>query len=159
MIRNFENATGSDASDTLLGDGGANKLIGLGGRDTLNGQAGNDVIEGNGQGDTLIGGGGADRFAYQSGGDSTASGQFDRDVISDFSHADGDKIDFSFMSASSDATFRFVGTKAGTQAGDISFAFSGNDTIVTVEAGGSNAIDMSIQLSGHVDLVAGDFIL
>ena len=51
---------GTDAADTLIGDGGINKLYGLGGADTLIGNGGNDKLYGGDGNDVLIGGAGDD---------------------------------------------------------------------------------------------------
>ena len=65
---------GSQFADTLLGDVNNN---------TLDGQGGNDVLDGRGGNDTLTGGGGSDTFVYAAGAD----------VVTDFNHGQGDKID------------------------------------------------------------------
>jgi Ca2+-binding RTX toxin-like protein len=156
VISSFENLSGSDLADTLTGSDGVNRLVGLGDNDVIAGQGGNDDVMGNGAADKMSGGAGADHFSYQSFGDSGVL--LGQDEITDFSHAQGDKIDFSFMSTVGSSEFHFLGTKAGTQAGDVSFGFSGNDTIVTVESGAPNTLDMSIRLDGQISLVASDFI-
>jgi Ca2+-binding RTX toxin-like protein len=75
----FENVIGGGLADTLTGNTLANSLTGGGGNDTLDGRAGND---------TLIGGAGADRFRFATALNATTN----RDVISDFSIAQGDTI-------------------------------------------------------------------
>ena len=75
-----ENVIGGALADTLTGNGLANSLTGGGGNDTLNGGAGND---------TLIGGAGADRFRFAT----TLNATTNRDVISDFSIAQADRIE------------------------------------------------------------------
>lgn len=74
------NATGNDLANLLTGNGAAN---------TLNGGLGNDTLIGGLGNDTLTGGTGADTFRIDV-YDAT-TGQFD--TITDFSIADGDKID------------------------------------------------------------------
>ena len=69
-------ARGSNFNDTIHGDGAGN---------VVEGQGGNDLLDGRGGNDTLIGGQGADTIVYANGGGS--------DVVTDFSHAQGDKID------------------------------------------------------------------
>lgn len=66
---------GSEFNDIITGNGVNNTLEGRGGNDVLDGQGGNDA---------LTGGAGADIFVYDGAGD---------DWISDFSRADGDRID------------------------------------------------------------------
>jgi Ca2+-binding RTX toxin-like protein len=76
----FENVIGGGLADTLTGNTQANSLTGGGGNDTLDGGANND---------TLIGGAGADRFRFATAPNATTN----RDVISDFSIAQGDIIE------------------------------------------------------------------
>ena len=76
----FENAIGGALADTLTGNSLANSLTGGGGNDTLIGGAGND---------TLVGGLGADRFRFATATNATTN----RDVISDFTIAQGDRIE------------------------------------------------------------------
>jgi Ca2+-binding RTX toxin-like protein len=45
ILRNIENATGSEFGDTLIGDAGANVLVGRGGNDSIDGGAGVDVLD------------------------------------------------------------------------------------------------------------------
>ncbi|MEQ9488229.1 MAG: type I secretion C-terminal target domain-containing protein [Alphaproteobacteria bacterium] len=70
IVSNFENVTGSAHADTIIGDGGDN------------------IINGGGGADNLTGGGGADTFKF-----SLLDGA--ADTITDFSIADGDKLDVS----------------------------------------------------------------
>lgn len=57
---------GTEAADTLSGDGGDNRLFGLGGNDTLNGLGGNDWLDGGAGNDTLRGGTGDDQYVVDS---------------------------------------------------------------------------------------------
>ena len=59
-ILNFENLTGADGNDTLIGSVNDNILNGGSGNDTLNGAAGNDTLIGEYGDDTLEGGAGND---------------------------------------------------------------------------------------------------
>ncbi len=70
--------------------GGSDKLYGGGGNDILYGQGGNDLLVGGAGDDILFGGAGADTFAWQ-------KGDFGKDVIKDFSVAEGDTIDLSSL--------------------------------------------------------------
>ena len=97
---------GGDGNDILLGDNGDDQLLGGAGSDQLNGGAGSDVLNGGDGDDVLIleydagtvspsgsnidyltGGAGADRFVAR--GSSSSS----IDHITDFSAAQGDRID------------------------------------------------------------------
>ena len=59
-LSGFENLTGSQFNDTLIGSAGVNVLTGLGGNDTLNGGAGAD---------TMLGGTGNDTYVVDNAGD------------------------------------------------------------------------------------------
>ena len=74
ILTSIENVTGSNFNDTLIGNDGAN---------TLTGGLGNDI---------LTGGDGADIFKWTS-ADITSSGTPFTDTITDFSIADGDRLD------------------------------------------------------------------
>src|SRR4029077_2405312 len=78
----------SNVVPVILGTAGNNTLTGTAGKDIIIGFDGNDTITGSGGGDTLIGGAGADHFRY------TAKTQ-GVDAIVDFSHVEGDALDFS----------------------------------------------------------------
>lgn len=97
---------GTVAANELLGAGGADRLYGYAGNDTLDGGAGNDKLYGGLGADILLGGDGSDRL-YGGGGVDTLTGGLGRDlfvfdlspatpgnvdVITDFSHAQRDKI-------------------------------------------------------------------
>ncbi|BAZ32395.1 hypothetical protein NIES4074_49000 [Cylindrospermum sp. NIES-4074] len=78
-VVNFDDVKGTDQSDTIIGDSQNNQLFGNAGNDTLVGGFGKD---------RLSGGAGADRFVFNSlseGGD----------LITDFTRAEGDKIQVS----------------------------------------------------------------
>ena len=77
-LSGIENVDGTDSADRLIGNGGANVLWGREG------------------GDVLTGNGGADRFDYDGLFDSRSTAP---DVITDFSRAQGDKIDLSTLDA------------------------------------------------------------
>ena len=69
----ISNVQGSQFNDTLIGDNNNNVLNGWGTRDN-----GGDILTGNGGADTFVFGGG-------------------RVTVTDFNHADGDKIDLSYL--------------------------------------------------------------
>ncbi|WP_298189811.1 putative Ig domain-containing protein [Novosphingobium sp.] len=97
---------GSTTANDLQGAGGADRLYGYAGNDTLDGGAGNDKLYGGLGADALLGGGGTDRLYGGEGVDTLTGGAgldlfvFDLspntagnvDVITDFSHAERDKI-------------------------------------------------------------------
>jgi Ca2+-binding RTX toxin-like protein len=140
----IENVIGSQFNDILVGNAGANVLIGLNGKDTFVGNAG------------------ADRFLYTAVGETTVG--VNRDVITDFSHSQGDRIDLAAIDANTVAAgnqaFAFIGSAAFTNvAGQLRFAASGSDTIVAGDVNGDGVADFNIQLTGLIALVAGDFSL
>ncbi|WP_279615893.1 beta strand repeat-containing protein [Phytopseudomonas flavescens] len=70
--------------------GESDHLYGGAGNDILYGQGGNDFLVGGAGDDILFGGTGADTFVWQ-------KGDFGKDVIKDFSVAEGDSIDLSSL--------------------------------------------------------------
>src|SRR5262249_48658756 len=88
ILRAHAGATGL----TLAGNALANAIYGGAGSDRLLGSGGNDVLQGGAGKDILTGGSGADRFTYTVLSDSTVAAG-GRDTISDFSEAEGDRID------------------------------------------------------------------
>jgi ELWxxDGT repeat protein len=82
------NGTGNTLANTLTGNGAANILNGGAGADRLIGGAGNDRLIGGLGNDTLSGGLGADIFRF----DAALSSTTNRDTITDFNAAQGDRI-------------------------------------------------------------------
>ncbi|MBX3439889.1 MAG: hypothetical protein KF861_20535, partial [Planctomycetaceae bacterium] len=76
----FENVTGTEYADTLIGNNAANRLIGLGGRDHLFGLGGDDVLIGGDGDDALHGGAGNDLLIGGAGRD-LIQGQFGDDLL------------------------------------------------------------------------------
>jgi len=119
---------GGNGNDILRGDDGDDRLIGGNGNDRMRGDHGND---------TLTGGTGADRFIFNLDGDT--------DTVTDFSSAQGDKLD---MSNFGFASFEEAMSHA-EQVGD-NVVFSNLD------------VDQETVILQNVDintLDAGDFIL
>lgn len=147
----------------LVGTGNAldNLIIGGSGNNILYGMDGNDTLYGRGGGDTLYGGAGADRFKYQSVIDSP-NGNADR--IKDFSAAEGDVIDFSYMDAdsrtSADESFAWLGTGAFTGAGaQLRYNIVGSDSHIEGDVNGDGIADFTIVVEGTTTLVAANFML
>lgn len=88
----IEYLTGSNFSDSLLGNAGANRISGSNGNDAVNGMAGDDVIFGGSGNDRIYGHLGADVLEGNAGQDTfifhTALGTTNIDTITDFSRAD-----------------------------------------------------------------------
>jgi Ca2+-binding RTX toxin-like protein len=149
----IENVNGGKGGDFIIGNAGANVLNGFEGSDVLNGGAGRD---------TLIGGTAGDVFAVVAVGDSAVGANADR--ITDFSHAQGDKIDLAGIDANSalagNQAFSFIGTQLYHHiAGELRFAQSGGVTTIAGDVNGDGASDFHIVLTGAVALTAGDFVL
>ena len=168
----IEHLVGSRFNDVLIGDAGANLISGWAGNDKVEGGAGIDVLFGDGGSDVLVGGadrdtltGGAesDRFVFSAASDSGV-GYAKADLITDFSSAQGDKIDLSAIDANpkvlGDQDFTFIGTAAFSRhAGEVRAVSAGGQTGVFVDIDGNGAADMQIRLSGTVTLTANDFVL
>jgi Ca2+-binding RTX toxin-like protein len=152
-LSSIENVSGSQGSDSLYGNAGANVLQGWNGNDLLVGRAGKD---------TLTGGAGADRFQFTALADSVVGANTDR--ITDFSHAQGDRIDLAAIDArftvAGDQAFSFIGTAAFTGvAGQLHYWHDVGRTIVSGDVNGNGTADFNIILTGTTTLVAGDFVL
>ena len=153
VLVSIENVYGSNYNDTLAGNAGANGLVG---------GAGNDVLAGMGGKDTLVGGAGADRFYYATLSDSPVGANADR--ITDFSHAQGDRIDLHGIDANTavagDQAFHFIGSAVfGHHAGELHESVAGGVTTVSGDVNGDGVADFSVTLTGAITLAAGDFLL
>lgn len=152
---NVENLT-FIGSGNFAGTGNAlnNVMAGGSGNDTLVGGPGADVMNGLG---------GADVFVLQALSDSTVASA-GRDTIGDFSQLAGDKIDLHLLDAvaglAGDQAFAWIGTGAfsGT-AGQLRYAPSGANTLVSGDVNGDKAADFSILVKGSLTLASSDFIL
>ncbi len=163
--------TGNALANTLHGSGSNNVLLGLagddiirggGGRDTIDGGDGADLLDGGVGKDTLTGGGARDVFQFRD-GDFGASRSL-ADVITDFSHADAEKIHLSLVDANVNAggnqAFAFIGNGAFTGvAGQLHYAQQGGNTYVEGDTNGDGLADFVIALTGTHSLVASDFVL
>lgn len=162
--------SGGDGNDVVGGDAGADTIVGDAGNDSLNGDDGNDVLSGGdgtdrisgGTGaDTMTGGAGADSFVFRP-GDVGFGATADR--ITDFSTADGDKIDLNALDAKSATTandaFTFIGALAFHKvAGELRFEVQGHDTVVMGDTNGDGVADFTITLSGVYTLHSSDFFV
>ena len=155
---------GDGNANTLTGNAGNDTLQGFGGLDTLNGGDGNDVLYGGAGKDTLTGGIGADKFVFSATSDSPVGGSSTSDAITDFSHAQGDRIDLSAIDANSgaagDQAFSFIGAVAfAHHAGELRADTVAGVTSVYGDVNGDGTADFQIRLSGTIVLVAADFAL
>jgi Ca2+-binding RTX toxin-like protein len=87
-LQSIENVVGSKFDDSIFGDSRANVLDGKSGKDVLNGFRGRDQ---------LAGGDDSDLFVFSKTSDTGLGTK--ADVITDFSSAEGDKIDLSSIDA------------------------------------------------------------
>jgi Ca2+-binding RTX toxin-like protein len=152
VLAGIESVYGSAFNDVLLGGADAN---------TLAGNAGNDVLAGLVGQDFLAGGAGADRFVYSSAGQSLVASA---DRITDFTHAQGDRIDLVGIDANTtvagNQAFSFIGAAAFTHhAGELHATTSGGFTFVSGDVNGDAVADFAIVLTGALALVSADFML
>jgi hypothetical protein len=160
--------TGTDSRDTLAGDGGADVLagdgaadllLGGGGRDRLSGGDGDDRLLGQNGQDRLTGGLGADRFVFTGGDALRASG----DTITDFSLAEGDRIDLTAIDArlgnNRFDAFTFVTTAFGGNKGELRLEVGPGGTQVQGDVNGDGVADFVLTLQGATGLDATAFVL
>lgn len=153
---------GVRGNNTLLGLGGSDTIHGGLGRDQIDGGAGQDRIYGDQDPDTLTGGADADRFIFDDG--HLGSSVDATDTITDFSHAEGDRISLRSLDADSttggDQDFVFLGQDGFTgTAGELRFDFEGGNTVVQMDTDGDGMADLYLMLLGEHALVQGDFAL
>jgi hypothetical protein len=102
---------------------------------------------------------GADHFVFKRLSDSTVAAG-GRTTITDFSSAQGDKIDLSELATSLRETLTFIGAAAFSGvAGQVRYSPSGADTLVTLDSTGSGQPNFSILLKTQYTLASSDFIL
>ena len=148
-------------SDLISGGSNNDVLFGYNGRDTINGGEGNDVLTGGLGADRLTGGNGADTFVFLSTFDS-GPGRSARDVITDFSRADGDKIDLWQVDAVSgneqNDAFTFVDSFSGA-VGQLRVQATANGQLVSGDVNGDRRADFSFLVFSDTPLTADDFVL
>lgn len=162
LVRNFENVTGTNFSDTLTGNAGNNVLTGLVGNDSLSGGLGNDTLDGGAGDDTLTGSSGADWLTGGEGNDvffvsdaTHSPNTSAREVIIDFTQAE-DRIDLSGLLGATDLKWG----NATAIANGIWFASVGTGTFLYADTGGDAVADMGIELRNTpgLTMTIGDFI-
>ncbi|MGL4961798.1 MAG: calcium-binding protein [Inquilinus sp.] len=168
-LRVVPHNTGEAAGDVLtsveqiIGSNFADRITGDSSKNTLWGGAGNDVLQGGMSADVLRGGSGADRFVYTDKFDSLTAAIY-RDLIADFSAAQGDKIDVSPIEsdgnyATTDNGFSF-GTGAFTgKGGELRVVTSGGYQVVYGDIAGDKQPDFAIAVIADHALRASDFVL
>ncbi|TMM46198.1 calcium-binding protein [Qipengyuania marisflavi] len=152
---------GGAGNDRVFGGGGNDSIFGDAGIDRLYGQAGDDILFGGSERDFLSGGVGADRFVFREGDTGASFGT--ADIITDFTHAQGDLIDLRSIDAKVGAgnqAFTFIGDAAFSgNAGELRFEQIGSSTRVYADVDGDGVADFMIRLNGLHDLQASDFML
>jgi Ca2+-binding RTX toxin-like protein len=151
-------ANGGDAAgDTLIS---IEKLGGSLHDDTLVGNHGNNFLAGFSGTDVLQGNAGADTFAFSKIEKGLAR---EADRITDFSQAEGDKIDVSDLGTLQGfdhlvCTF-IAGNAFSGLAGEVRCEQTGMNTWVSVDKDGDAAADFQILCVGTINLTVNDFIL
>lgn len=155
--------SGLGGNDTLIGNDGNDKLYGGSGADSLQGGAGNDLLRGDGGRDQSWGGTGADTFVFNDNqfGAASAAGC---EIIHDFSHAEGDRINLALVDANSsslsDEAFTFIGAGAFAHAaGQLRYEQIDGNTYVQGDTDGDGVADFWLKLDGLQTLTSGDFFL
>lgn len=172
--------TPTTSNDTLLGTTNNDSISGLAGNDVIYGLEGNDILNGatgfdsiigglgkdlliGGVGkDNLTGGTGADKFKFAAVTE-TGITATTRDTITDFKHAQGDKIDLSAIDANTalagNQAFSFIGTAAFSTNATGQLRFDALNHLVYGSNDADTAAEFSILLTGVTSLTASDFIL
>jgi Ca2+-binding RTX toxin-like protein len=151
------------AAINLTGNNLDNQINGNNGNNALNGGGGDDLLIGARGVDTLTGGGGGDFFTWN---DINESGNVvaAMDLIVDFDPLAGDLIELDGVDANAIAagnqTFAFIGAAgfSGTP-GEINFVQVGGETIIQMQTGVENDIEMGIRIAGLVTPEASWFVL
>lgn len=161
-----------DATLTGTGNARPNSLFAGAGRSALNGMAGDDYLVGGARADTLTGGSGSDlvygggavdRFVFAALSEFAPASA--PDAIGDFSHAEGDRIDFRPIdpdgATGGDQAFSFVGTAAFTTDArfQVRYELAFGNAWVQIDIDHDRQADATILLYGVSSLVAGDFLL
>ena len=128
--------SGNEYANFIGGNAGDNSLYGGAGNDTLNGREGNDILVGGEGVDQLKGGTGADQFVFRDG--DLSNDQWFYETITDFSIAEGDKIDLTAI----DADGAVAGNQAFTLASGAAPGTAGTMWLTTVSGGTMINLDM-----------------
>jgi Ca2+-binding RTX toxin-like protein len=179
-LTSIENLIGSAYEDSLSGDGLANRIQGGDGGDYISGGGGNDEVEG-GKGedlmaanegdDKMVGGDGSDVMSAGAGKDESTGGKgadvfwfndgdsgvtsATRDLIKDFKQSQDDLL--YFRGGPFDEDYEFVGKAEFDGTHQARYEHGGGKTIVEVNTDADPDADMTIALTGKINLTAGDF--
>lgn len=159
-----DNLRGGTEDNIIFGGNSSDRLFGRGGDDTLNGELGTDVLYGNGGVDIMTGGDQIDRFVYFNASE-TGVGAGNRDIITDFDAAAGERMEIRRIDADTTQGFRqgfdFIGQDAFSDtAGELRFDQSnGVSTIVQADQDGDSIADFEIELTGLINLSELNFLI
>jgi len=136
------------SSAIWFGRKGGDDITGGAGRDIIFGGRGDDALRGgiDNKVDVLVGGKGADTFQFFN----LSTGFSGRDVIADFSRAEGDRIDLTFFYGAS-----FIDDAAFSATGHIEV--QDRNGVLRVDRDGDGDVDFRIKVG--VDLSASDLLL
>jgi Ca2+-binding RTX toxin-like protein len=154
---------GGGGVDSLWGGSGDDFLYGNDGIDTLRGEAGQDRLTGGAGEDILYGGANADTFVWLA-VEETGLTRVSADRVSDFSAAQGDRIDLSGIDAdvygSGNQAFTFIGDAAfsGTP-GELRYYHHNGNTFLEMQTGTSVDIEGLIRINGILTPEASWFVL
>jgi len=158
---NIDSLIGNSGNDVIFGGDSADAIFGDGGSDILSGDAQSDLITGGLGKDYLTGGTENDRFVFNALADSKRGAA--RDVVSDFSHIQGDTIQLSSIDAKkggTDNAFHFIGAhKFHHKAGELHFLHKNGFVLVEGDVNGDGKADFQIEVHGVAALMSGDFDL
>ena len=156
------NGSGNASDNTITGTSGNNALKGHAGDDIIFGNDGTDKLFGGDGKDTLTGGTGKDIFAFD-----TAASVANADNITDFSRAEGDRIQLSkavfagfshLGSLTADEYYAAAGAKTAHDASDrMIFNTTTGDLYYDADGSGAKAAAVLVaHLTGHPALAYGD---
>jgi Ca2+-binding RTX toxin-like protein len=131
---------------SVFGWEGNDILVGEAGDDTLSGGAGDDILHGGAGSDLLAGDEGSDIFDYNALSDAG-------DTVTDFSKADGDKLDLHDLLATLEI---LGGSENAFDAGYLRFTAAGSDTLVEVSGDGDPASFVTLATLNGVVLEPSD---
>ena len=158
-VNGFLNKNVFDFSGTSASE----HVFSAGSDDPLNGRGGDDLLYGADGADILTGGSGADTFQYRAATESAANPAL-RDTVTDFSHAQHDRIDLHLIDADTTGggndKFKFMNSGGfDGHAGEVYAERANGDTFVFADTNGDKAPDLVILVDGGPKLAEGDFIL
>jgi VCBS repeat-containing protein len=149
---------GMAGDDEIRSGGGNDTIYGGADGDALDGGAGNDILSGGADSDDLIGGLGADVFLYYLATESTVANS---DKIKDFKASEGDKIDLSFIDASTavggNNDFALVSSFTRVAGQLVITTTSSGVYWVQGDVNGDGVADLQIEVRSDTPLTDNDF--